>query len=133
MKMNRLVPIVSTEKLEESKEFYTKHFDFQVLFANDWYVQLESKNKSAQIAFVMPNHKTQPPIFQTGFDGNGMFYTIEVDDADQELARLQKIDTKIELDIRDEPWGERHFAVKDPNGIVLNISQSISPIGEYTQ
>ncbi|WP_316504681.1 hypothetical protein [Nitrosopumilus sp.] len=58
MKINRLVPIVSTEILEESKEFYIKYFDFQVLFANDWYVLLESKNKSVQIAFVMPNHKT---------------------------------------------------------------------------
>ena len=133
MKINRLVPIVSTEKLEESKEFYTKHLDFQVLFANDWYVQLESKNKSVQIAFVMPNHKTQPPIFQTEFDGNGMFYTIEVDDADQELARLQKIGAKIELSIRDEPWGERHFAIKDPNGIALNMSQPIPPTGEYAQ
>ncbi len=133
MTINRLVPIISTERLEESREFYVRHFDFQVLFANDWYVLLESKNKSVQIAFVMPNHKTQPPIFQTRFDGNGMFYTIEVDDADQELAKLQKIGAKIEFGIRDEPWGERHFAIKDPNGIALNISQSISPTGEYAQ
>ncbi|MGI9566317.1 MAG: VOC family protein [Nitrosopumilus sp.] len=62
-----------------------------------------------------------------------MFYTIEVNDADQELARMQKIGAKIELDIRDEPWGERHFAIKDLNGIALNISQPIRPTGEYAQ
>ncbi|MCV0366191.1 MAG: VOC family protein [Nitrosopumilus sp.] len=133
MKINRLVPIVSTEKLEESKKFYMKNFGFQVLFANDWYVLLESQDKVLQIAFVMPNHATQPPIFQTRFDGNGIFYTIEVDDADQEFSRLQKANAKIELAVRDEPWGERHFAVKDPNGVMINVSQLIPPTGEYVQ
>lgn len=133
MKINCLIPVVSTEKIEESKEFYVKHFEFQVLFANDWYVLLESKNKSVQIAFVMSNHKTQPLIFQTRFDGNGIFYTIKVDDADQELAKQQKISAKIEFGIRDEPWDERHFTIKDPNEIALNISQPILPTGEYAQ
>lgn len=31
----------------------------------------------------------------------------------------------------DEPWGERHFAVVDPNGIPVNISQLIEPAKEY--
>lgn len=133
MKINRLIPIVSTEKLEESKGFYIKYFGFHVLFVNDWYVLLESRDKSLQIAFVMPNHKTQPPVFQPMFDGKGMFYTIEVDDADQEFVRLQNAGAKIELVIRNEPWGERHFAIKDPNGIVINVSQLIPPTGEYAQ
>ena len=60
MKINRLVPVVSTEKLTESKDFYTKYLQFQIVFANDWYVLLESQNQSLQIAFVMPNHETQP-------------------------------------------------------------------------
>ncbi len=37
------------------------------------------------------------------------------------------------LDLRDEPWGERHFAVTDPNGIPVNVSQLIPPSGEYAQ
>ncbi|MGI9566318.1 MAG: hypothetical protein ACR2LL_04810 [Nitrosopumilus sp.] len=59
MKINRLVPIVSTEILEESKEFYIKYFDFQVLFANDWYVLLESKNKCPNcICHTKPQNPT---------------------------------------------------------------------------
>lgn len=131
MKINRLVPIISTEKLKESKEFYMKNFGFQVLFANDWYVLLESQDKTLQIAFVMPNHETQPPVFQSRFEGNGIFYTIEIDDVDKEFARLKNTGVKIELTVRDEPWGERHFAIKDPNGVVINVSQLIPPTGEY--
>ena len=133
VKINRLVPVVSTEKLTESKDFYTKYLDFQAVFVNDWYVLLESKNQSLQIAFVMPNHESQPPIFQSKFDGNGIFYTIEVDDADKEFERFQALDIEIVLPIRNESWGERHFAFKDPNGISINISQLIPPIGEYAQ
>jgi len=27
----------------------------------------------------------------------------------------------IEIELRDEPWGDRHFAIKDPNGIGIDI------------
>lgn len=133
MKINRLVPVVSTEKLTESKDFYIKYLQFQVLFANDWYVLLESQDKNLQIAFVMPNHESQPPIFQSRFEGNGIFYTVEVNDVDHEFDRLQTSGIDILLSVRDEPWGERHFAIKDPNGITINISQLIPPTGEYAQ
>ena len=133
MKINRLVPVVSTEKLTESKEFYLKYLQFQILFENDWYIQLESQDKSLQIAFVMPNHESQPAIFQSRFEGSGIFHTIEVDNADQELDRLKTMGIEISLSVRDEPWGERHFAIKDPNGIIINISQLIPPSGEYAQ
>ena len=133
MKINRLVPVVSTEKLSESSNFYTKYLNFQILFANDWYVLLESADKKLQIAFVMPNHESQPPIFQSKFEGNGIFYTVEIENADQEFDRLKNAGVKISLSVRDEPWGERHFAIIDPNGIVINISQLIPPTGEYAQ
>jgi uncharacterized glyoxalase superfamily protein PhnB len=29
----------------------------------------------------------------------------------------------IEVPIRDEPWGDRHFAVLDPNGIPVDVVQ----------
>lgn len=133
MKINRLVPVVSTNNLTESKEFYIKYFGFQILFDSDWYVQMASHNGNLQIAFIVPNHKSQPPVFQSGFDGKGVFYTLEVDDVDSELQRIKKEGLEVSLDIRDEPWGERHFAVKDPNKIIINVSQSIPPTGEFAQ
>ncbi|MBD0256676.1 MAG: glyoxalase, partial [Cytophagales bacterium] len=27
----------------------------------------------------------------------------------------------IEVELRDEPWGDRHFAIVDPNGIGVDI------------
>lgn len=83
------------------------------------------------VAFVLPDHETQPPIFQPAYCGKGAMYTIEVDDVDEECSRLEKSGIKVALALRNEPWGERHFAVIDPNGIPVNISQMIEPAKEY--
>ena len=83
------------------------------------------------MAFVLPAQETHPPIFQPAYCGKGAIYTIEVDDVDEECSRLEKSGIKVALALRNEPWGERHFAVIDPNGIPVNISQMIEPAKEY--
>lgn len=134
MELKSLTPVIATEKLTESRDFYTHYLGFKVIFENDWYIQLRSEGRTTtDVAFVLPSHKTQPPIFQPPFCSSGVIYTIEVDDAKYELEKLQNQGVKIELDLRDEPWGERHFAIKDPNGIPINISQPIEPSKEYQQ
>jgi uncharacterized glyoxalase superfamily protein PhnB len=35
------------------------------------------------------------------------------------------------LDIQSEDWGQRHFAIEDPNGVYLDIVQSFEPSEEY--
>ena len=34
---------------------------------------------------------------------------------------MKKKNIEIKIDIRDEPWGDRHFAIQDPNGIGIDI------------
>jgi uncharacterized glyoxalase superfamily protein PhnB len=36
-----------------------------------------------------------------------------------EQLKLKKI--PIAITLRDEPWGDRHFAIVDPNGIGIDI------------
>jgi uncharacterized glyoxalase superfamily protein PhnB len=50
-----------------------------------------------------------------------MYLTIEVDDVDKVYADLKKKNIEIKIDIRNEPWGDRHFAIQDPNGIGIDI------------
>lgn len=49
--------------------------------------------------------------------------SIEVDDLDQVLARMQQAGVAIEYGPVDEPWGVRRFYVRDPFGTLLNILQ----------
>ncbi|WP_405385103.1 VOC family protein [Maribacter sp. LLG6340-A2] len=112
---------IVTEKLKETKKFYTEVLDFGVRFENDFYLLLHTPNKTAEISFLQPNHPSQKPIFQSAFNGRGVYLTIEVDYVDDVYKQLKEKGIPMEIDIRDEPWGDRHFAIVDPNGIGVDI------------
>ncbi|MTI21903.1 glyoxalase, partial [Fulvivirga sp. RKSG066] len=84
-------------------------------------------NQQAELSFLLPNHPSQKPIFQAPFAGKGVYLTIEVDDVDEVYEKLKSKGIAIEIDIRDEPWGDRHFAITDPNGIGIDIVTYSAP------
>lgn len=112
---------IVTQNLEETKAFYQKVLDFGVTFENDFYLLLHTPNQQAEISFLLPNHPSQKPMFQTPFQGEGMYLTIEVEDVDDLYHKLIAKGVEIKIDIRDEAWGDRHFAIEDPNGIGIDI------------
>ena len=112
---------ILTEKLAETKKFYTEVLDFTVTFENEFYILLQTSSGEDAISFLLPNHPTQQPFFHKPFTGQGMYLTIEVDDVDAIYETIKSKDITIEIPIRDEPWGDRHFAIEDPNGIGIGI------------
>ena len=118
---------IITEKLQETKKFYTEFLDFGVSFENEFYLLLHTPNQSAEISFLLPNHPSQKPIFQSAFNGKGMYLTIEVENVDEVYKQLKEKGIQMEIEIRDEPWGDRHFAIKDPNGIGIDIVTYTKP------
>ncbi|MBD2755378.1 VOC family protein [Spirosoma validum] len=112
---------IITTKLAETKAFYCNVLNFGVTFENDFYLLLHTPNQQAELAFLLPNHPSQQPLFQPEFDGKGLFLTIELPNVDEEHDRLQQLDVPIAINLRDEPWGDRHFAILDPNGIGIDF------------
>mgnify|MGYP000747418381 CR=1 FL=1 len=112
---------ILTEKLAETKAFYTQTLGFGITFENEFYLLLHTPNKEAEISFLLPNHPSQQPLFHKPFQGQGMYLTIEVEDVDMIYNELKKKGVEIKIDIRNEPWGDRHFAIQDPNGIGIDI------------
>ena len=118
---------IITEKLTETKEFYTNILGFGVSFENDFYLLLHTPDKSGEISFLKPNHPSQKPIFQSPFNGKGAYLTIEVEEVDKIYEQIKNKRVAIEIEIRDEPWGDRHFAIVDPNGIGIDIVTYTKP------
>lgn len=112
---------IVTTKLAESKAFYANYLGFGVTFENEFYLLMHTPNKEAEISFLLPNHPSQQPLFHKPFQGQGMYLTIEVDDVEKIYNDLKEKGVSIKIDIRDEPWGDRHFAIEDPNGIGIDI------------
>ena len=118
---------IITEKLAESKAFYTQVLQFGVTFENDFYLLLHSPNQEAEISFLLPNHPSQQPLFQKPFTQQGVYLTIEVENVDDYYYKLKEQGVPIAIDLREEPWGDRHFAIVDPNGIGIDIVTYSAP------
>lgn len=112
---------IITEKIAETKAFYTTILDFGVTFENEFYLLLHTPNEEAEISFLLPNHPSQQTLFHKPYSGQGMYLTIEVDDVDKVYNDLKKKGVEIKIEIRNESWGDRHFAIQDPNGIGIDI------------
>lgn len=51
----------------------------------------------------------------------------EVEEVDAEYARAKRNGLPILLALRDEPFGQRHFITRDPNGMLLDVIKPIPP------
>ncbi|MBC7950088.1 MAG: VOC family protein [Chitinophagaceae bacterium] len=118
---------IVTNKLAETKTFYTTVLGFGVTFENEFYLLMHTPSKSAEISFLVPNHPSQQPLFQKPFTGQGVYITIEVDDVDKLYTEIKAKGIKIKIDIRNEAWGDRHFAIQDPNGVGIDIVKYSQP------
>jgi uncharacterized glyoxalase superfamily protein PhnB len=123
-------PVFTVKNLMAAKSFYTEHLGFDVIFSNDWYLHLASQS-GVQVGFLLPEQTTQPPIFQNLYDGQGVIFSLEVEDADAAYSSAKSKSLNIVLELRSEEWGQRHFCIQDPNAIYLDIVQSFEPTEEY--
>lgn len=133
MKINSFYPVILTRDVPGSKDFYLKHFPFEVTFDAGWYVSLKAKQEFPfELALLEPGHATIPERFRSALNG-GLILNFEVEDADAEYSRLKRDGLPIHLEIRSEDFGQRHFITSDPNGILIDIIQIIPPSEEYAK
>ena len=131
MKLSSFYPVICTEKIKESKDFYTKHFQFEITFEADWYVSLITKQSPEfQLALLDYHHPSVPAGYQKPIQGT--ILNFEVEDVDTEYQRLKAAGLPIILDLRDEEWGQRHFITTDPKGILIDVIKVIPPSEEFT-
>jgi catechol 2,3-dioxygenase-like lactoylglutathione lyase family enzyme len=123
-------PVFIVKHIDAAKSFYTENFGFDVVFSGGWYIHLVSKT-GVQVGFMLPDQPTQPPIFQKPHSGEGVIFSLEVEDADAAFAVAKDNLLDIALELRSEDWGQRHFCIQDPNGVYLDIVQSFEPTEEY--
>ncbi|WP_010273188.1 VOC family protein [Paenibacillus senegalensis] len=131
MRINSFYPVLMSSKVTESREFYTRHFGFEVVYEADWYVSLRAADGSSpfELAVLDASHPTIPASFRNAVQG--LLLNFEVEDADAEYERLivqEKL--PLELALRDEEFGQRHFITKDPNGVLIDVIQIIPPSEE---
>ncbi|WP_456462800.1 VOC family protein [Reichenbachiella sp.] len=121
--INRLMTNICSTKLVESRDFYVKLFDFNIDYDSDWFVHLISKDKQLELGIIDQKNEIVPVEFQT--NPKGFYITFVVDNADEvyEIAKAEN------FEILNEPsdtfYGQRRLLIKDPNGMLVDVSSPI--------
>lgn len=125
-KVNRLMTNICSDKLSESRDFYTKLFSLEVAYDSDWFVHLASADRSLELGIIDRTNELVPKDFQS--NPQGFYITFVVDDADAifQVAQQEKFD--IISEPADTAYGQRRLLLKDPNGTLVDIS---SPIKDF--
>ncbi len=130
--MKSLFPDICSTNLVDSKEFYVDFLGFNVIFEIDWYIQLQSPSlESIQIAFVEKNHSSVPKGYQK--TPQGVVVTVEVENVDAVYQRAQDLGLPVIVNLCNEQWGQRHFMLEDPNGLLVDVYTMIEPTDEFAQ
>jgi len=114
MNIRRINPNISSEKMEESKAFYTDFIGLKLVMDMEWIRTFASvSNPTAQISILQkdPSQNAEQNVS----------ISIEVENIDEVYAKAISLGQKIVYPITNEAWGVRRFFVEDPNGIVVNI------------
>ncbi len=130
MKCTQFYPVIMTEQVDRTAQFYVDHFRFSRAFDSGWYVHLQStEDPSVNLAILQGDHATVPAASRGKV--SGLVINFEVDDVDAEYHRAQASGLPIVLSLRDEAFGQRHFITKDPSGVLIDIIKPIPPSEEF--
>ncbi|SCZ00673.1 VOC family protein [Microvirga guangxiensis] len=130
MKITSYYPVVMTRDVAGTTAFYERHFGFRPLFTSEWYVHLQSVHEErVNLAILDSVHDSIPA--EARRPTSGMILNFEVEDPDSLYAEAQAAGLPILIPLRDEPFGQRHFITKDPNGVLIDIIKPIPPAPEF--
>jgi len=114
MKVKRIISNIQAPEPSVADRFYRDVLGLELAMDHGWIRTYSGSAKMAvQISFASQGGSGTPvPDL-----------SIEVDDLDEVLLRVQKRNIPLEYGPVSEPWGVRRFYVRDPLGKLVNVLQ----------
>jgi uncharacterized glyoxalase superfamily protein PhnB len=96
-------------------------------------VSLRRAAGAYELAIVDAAHPTVPDGHRSAV--SGLILNFEVDDVDADYRRLiEGAELEPTLELRSEAFGQRHFILADPSGVLVDvITEMIPPSEEFAQ
>src|ERR1700754_871397 len=133
MSLNSFYPVVCTNRINESRDFYVRLFGFEPTFEADWYVSLRRPEPPHyELALVDHAHSSVPAAHRSPV--RGLILNFEVSDVDAEYDRLVRQEgLAAEMALRTEDFGQRHFIVSAPDGVLIDVITPTTPAAGYAE
>ena len=125
---NTLSACIVTEKVEESRDFYIKHFGAKITFDCGWYVNLQIGKETSELQFMAPR-KPGPPACNPA----GLMYNFSSTMWMQSITASQRRDSPPSCLSKITRGVIEGFAILDPNGVTLYIYSNREPSEEFKQ
>lgn len=118
---------LNVDDVAASAAFVKDHFGFKEDMSADGFVSLSRPDAGFNLIFLHTKLTTFKPGSMRGHRADGLLVVFVVDDIDRQYARLQAEGVTITTPIETEAWSERFFQVTDPNGVVIQLVQWMTP------
>ncbi|TRW97534.1 glyoxalase [Paracoccus sp. M683] len=126
MKCTQYYPVLMTDDVAGSATFFTRHFGFTPQYQDESYVHLQmSDDPSVNLAILKGDHTTIPAQGQGR--ASGLLLNFEVEDVDAMHSRLTRQGLTPIQPLRDEDFGQRHFILQGPEGVLIDVITPIPP------
>ena len=130
MKCTQFYPVLQCGDVPATADWFIRHFGFVPMFETDWYVHLQMPDDpGVNLAILDGQHPTIPE--QGRGRSAGILLNFEVEDVDVEHDRLLAAGLVPVLPIRSEDFGQRHFILQGPEGVLIDIITPIAPSAEF--
>lgn len=127
MRLTSTAVSLNVADVTASADFLREHLGFGVEMSfEDTMCSLTREDTDLHVVYLRTGLDSFRPTTIAGPAGTGTLLVLVVDDIDTEWERLRRA-VPIATPIETEPWGERYFQMLDPNGIVIQLVQWVTP------
>jgi len=126
-----LYPVLICDDVAATASFFRDCFDLEPTFESDWYVSLRIGDQ--ELAVLAAGHETLPAAHRTGVAGP-VLVNIETDDVDElYLRNVERAGRQCVQPLRSEEFGQRHFILVAPGGVLVDVIQPIAFSGPFAE
>lgn len=121
-------PVLMSQDVAAAATFYRELLEFETTFESDWYISM--RTGAFELAILARDHPTIPEGYRSL--PSGVLVNLEVEDVDALHDRLTTNPAvEVVQALRDEDFGQRHFILAAPDGVLLDVIQPIEPNSDF--
>lgn len=124
--LNRILTNICSDNFNETKNFYTTLFDFNIDYESDWFIHLISNDNKLELGIIQKSNDLVPKGFRK--QPQGFYITFVVDDVDELFIMAKQEKYEIVNEPEDTFYGQRRLLLKDPSGTLVDVSAPISEV-----
>ncbi|MGW3209715.1 VOC family protein [Streptomyces sp. NPDC001135] len=117
---------LTVDDVAASQRFFTAHLGYVEQAAAEGFASL-SRGDAAMDIVLLARGIAVLPADQRDQHASGLILAFTTTGIEIEEKRLRAEGVEITMPLREEPWGERLFQVTDPNGVIVQFVEWVTP------